>query len=185
MKRLLFIPALMLILSACTPWSHPVQLPPYAIYRTSTDYFNNYRTTVDKKGDPVGILMYKMNDGRIFSRNEDTIYALRVRLDSGYVLGGEIHVDDHFTSILIRDIVKMSAEGQVLSPTEIKKSIIDVDPFSEFYTVPNEELSSFHLETAKKFSGVESKYEALILLASDINQLINSGELEDYYKRVK
>lgn len=183
MNAKVIIPILLIYLAGCGHGMPPC--PDYSIYKTKADYFDKYFTTINDDGVPGGVLMYRMNDGRIFNSGIDTIYILRVRLDSGYVFDGEIGINSKATDIRINYVVKLSSLGKILSRDTIANSIIDMDPFLEFYSISCEDAMTYQEEMNNIYSGEEARYQALMKKAEDINQIIRDGELADYFTKIK
>jgi hypothetical protein len=141
--------------------------PGFSIYKTKNDYFfnvpvsrymNTYYTRVIDEDCPC-ITLYK---GKYY-------FNERYRLINGYILdsGG---VDDVFTSLSFDTYIreKLSPEfNQWVTNPKVINSIIDQDPFVEFY------YSDKNMEDKGGFT------------ISDLNQLIKENQLEKYFIRQK
>lgn len=143
--------------------------PGFAIYKTKKDYFQNVNLFRSSNGEIEGSLGFVENDSRVTVYKGKYYYNLRYRLDDNYVLSMETKVNDCFTSISFDEYIrnKMSAiynEGNLINQKLIQ-SIIDKDPFTEFYSFASLEYKAFTI--------------------AEINQLIKEKNLEKYFKKLK
>lgn len=136
----------------------------FAIYKTTNDYFFNVSVT------PM--------QGYIFSpelkKDYLTLYKGkyydpdRFRLNDNYIVSIGESPNSYFTSLSIDEYAKeeLSPIGGVINP-KVESSIIDRNPFSEFYYSPD----SFNGKTW--------------MTLAEINQLIKEKNLEKYFRKMK
>lgn len=159
-------------------------LPALAIYKTNSDYFDNYNAQVDKHGDIFTYRQYSIGDSRICIFEKDTIYALRVKLDSGYVLSAEVGSTDVFTGLKIKDIVRDYSNGNKLTRELIKTSIIDENPFISFYSIDAEDAFKYY-EEVPDYPSPLARYLALQKRALELNQEIKNGNLDNLFHKIR
>jgi hypothetical protein len=143
-------------------------MPGFSIYKTRKDYFFN-----------VPIRPYEgffqspeFNDksAQITFYNGKYYYNERYRLINDYVVDTGVGFDFYFTSLSFDTYIreKLSDEfNQGATNPKVINSIIDRDPFTEFY------------HSQESFDG-----KAGITIA-EINQLIKEKNLEKYFKKLK
>lgn len=142
--------------------------PGFSVYKTKKDYFfnvpispymNTYHTP-EIKENSMYITMYKGN----------YYYNERCRLINGYVVDSACGDDSYFTSLSFDTYIreKLSPEFNQGAPNpKVISSIIDQDPFVEFY------YSEKNVESKNGFT------------ISELNQLIKENQLEKYFKKLK
>lgn len=140
--------------------------PGIAIYKTRNDYFNNVHTW--------------LNDGRVIFKQSfhqkvefdgvgNIHYKFRARLVNGYIFAGEEPVTTAFLSYTIQEYYDMESQKNLPTTNEIKASIIDADPFTEYYyDTLSPDIGGFVIEDTAK-----------------INEIIRNGEIEKYFKKLK
>jgi hypothetical protein len=138
--------------------------PGLSIYKTRNDYFNNVHTELkDGKAIFITDLMRKVEinaDGKVK-------YKFRVKLTNGYILGCEEGLTTAYLSYTIADYYQIQKQGLLPSMNEIQSSIIDADPFVEYYQDINRPRT-FELKDTLR-----------------INEIISNGEIEKYFKKLK
>jgi hypothetical protein len=143
-------------------------MPGFSIYKTRKDYFFNVpiRPYVDIYHSPeldeksASIILYK---GKYYC-------AGCYRLNDNYVLSSGISLACFFTSLSYDEYIREKLSplyNQGATNPKVINSIIDRDPFTEFYY------------SQKSFDG-----KAGITIA-EINQLIKEKNLEKYFKKLK
>lgn len=146
-----------------------VSQPGFAIYKTKKDYFFNVsiRPYVDDFLCPE----LSENSSSITLYKGEYYYSKRFRLADGYIASFEESVDSYFTSLSFDEYIRekltpyYTHEGK--APSKVVNSIIDKDPFTEFYY------------SKESFNG---KAEITI---NEINQLIKEKTLENYFTKIK
>jgi hypothetical protein len=137
---------------------------PYAvIYKTKGDYFNYVNTWGKDRGPST--IKFKIENG-------DTLYMGRWRLNDDYVIAVEATPNDYYTNITFGELIgyKDKSPDRTYFPIDsMFKRVIDKDPYLEFW-VPL---------VNGTFIGLDSS------LVPIINDYIENGELEKYFKRVK
>jgi len=146
-----------------------VSQPGFAIYKTKKDYFFNVsiRPYVDDflcpelSENSSSITLYK---GKYY-------YRERFRLIDDYILSFEVNADSYFTSLsydeYIREKLTPYYTHEGIAPAKVVSSIIDKDPFTEFYN------------SKESFNG---KAEITV---DEINLLIKEKKLDKYFTKIK
>jgi hypothetical protein len=142
--------------------------PGFAIYKTKKDYFFNVQVRPMEKF----ILSYEFNDktAQITLYKGKYYYNERYRLINDYVVSTMIDSDCYFTSLSFDTYIreKLSDEfNQGATNPKVIDSIIDRDPFTEFYYC----ISPFNGKTE--------------FTIAELNQLIKDKNLEKYFQKVK
>ena len=140
----------------------------FAIYKTKKDYFFN----VPIRPYEGFIQSYEFNDktAQITLYKGKYYYNERYRLINDYVVSTMIGSDSYFTSLSFDTYIreKLSDEfNQGATNPKVINSIIDRDPFTEFY------YSDKRIEGKAGFS------------ISELNQLIKDKNLEKYFQKIK
>lgn len=140
----------------------------FTIYKTKKDYFFN----VPVRPMENFIQSYEFNDksAQITFYNGKYYYNERYRLINDYIVSTMVSSDSYFTSLSFDTYVreKLSDEfNQGITNAKVISSIIDQDPFTEFY------YSDKQIEGKAGFT------------ISELNQLIRDENLEKYFKKVK
>lgn len=142
--------------------------PGFAVYKTKADYFfnipitpyENFYHTYEINEDCPCLTLYK---GKYY-------YNERYRLINGYIVDSGCGVDSYFTSLSFDTYIREKLSplfNQGASNPKVINSIIDRDPFVEFY------YSDKNMEGKVGFT------------ISDLNELIKENQLEKYFKRKK
>lgn len=142
--------------------------PGFAIYKTKKDYFFNVNLWTSPTGEIEGSPEFIDNDSRVTVYKGKYYYNSRYRLDDNYILSYEISSNDCFTSIGYDEYIrnKMSARyNDGLMNPKLTQSIIDRDPFTEFYYLNSTDYNISTIEL--------------------INQLIKEKNLEKYFTKIK
>jgi len=148
-------------------YTKPLSTPPgFAIYKTHKDYFFNVsiRPYIDDFLCPE----LSENGSRIILYKGKYYYTERFRLINDYIVSYEVDPDSYFTSLSYDEYIRekltpyYTREGS--APSKVVSSIIDRDPFTEFYY------------TSSEYSG---------FTIDEINQLIKEKKLEKYFTKIK
>jgi len=147
--------------------------PGLAVYKTKGDYFNNTFVFMKSSGRIYMVTSYynqRYNSisTKIKITENDTVYVLRVKLVDGYVLASEHSKDMAFLNITFKEYLRYEINnGHFPSMDELTNIILDDDPFIEYYHDP---------KRPRKFELSDS---------AEINQIIENGELEKYFEKIK
>jgi len=145
-----------------------VSEPGFVIYKTKNDYFfnvpirpyeNTYQTP-ELTEISSKIILYQGS----YYFNE------RYRLTDNYIASTWIASDFYFTSLSFDEYIKEKLSplyNEGVANTKVIDSIIDKDPFTEFYY------------SKESFSGKAD------ITIDDINQVIKGKKLEQYFIRIK
>jgi len=138
----------------------------FPIYRTKKDYF--YNVSVTPMQDYIYSPELSANSSSITLYKGRYYYLQRFRLSDNYIVGGDIGVKSYFTNLSYDDYIKEGLAPKVgVTNPKVIASIVDRDPFTEFYISP------------KSFNG-----KGWITL-DEINQLIKEKKLEVYFTKIK
>ncbi|MGM0528696.1 MAG: hypothetical protein ACQERS_09835 [Bacteroidota bacterium] len=160
--------------------------PYWSIYKTQSEYFNYMTAWVNKSGEVIGYPYYTDNDTRIFIDDNDTIYTLRVMLSNNYCLSWEVALNYPFTDITFKEFYRKQFSDSPINKTIIESRIIDRDPFIEYYEVdPEYVLSLTDSFRDQGYSDSEITYKAINAIAEEINIIIEQGQLQDHFNRLK
>lgn len=154
----------LIIGTGCEKAGKEVLEPGLSIYKTQNDYFNNVHTNLMD-----GEVYYKQSlRGKVVVEdNGDVHYKFRVNLIDGYILADEHSSTAAFLNYTNKEYYEMEIQGFLPSLDEIENSIIDSDPFLEFYYDPTYPRVFEMSDTAR------------------INEIIKNGEIEKYFERLK
>ncbi|MCK5820790.1 MAG: hypothetical protein KAH17_02845 [Bacteroidales bacterium] len=165
-----------------------VDPPAFAIYKTNGDYFHLYSTWLSKDGDIDHLLDVSYDETIVYHFEGDSGYHFRIPLDSNYFLGGEITVKDVFTGITFTEYHELFYLGELGKlDSLLEHNIIDDDPFSSYYTIPFYDAFE-HWDSTHQWdtlSSGERNFRQLSIKAKEINKIIQSGELDQYFKKLK
>ena len=141
--------------------------PSFAIYKTKKDYFQNVNLRTSSSGEIEFSQEFVDNDSRVTVYKGKYYYNSRYRLEDNYILSYEMSPNDCFTSISYDEYIRYKMSpiyNDGLIKPKLKQSIIDRDPFTEFYY------------TSSKYSGYT---------IDEINQLIKEKCLEKFFTKIK
>jgi len=154
----------LIIGTGCEKVGKEVLEPGLSIYKTQNDYFNNVHTNLmDGEVYYIQSLLSKVT----IDDNGDAHYIFRVNLIDGYILAAEHSSTAAFLKYTNKEYYEMELQGFHPSMDEIENSIIDADPFLEFYYDPAYPRVFEMRDTAR------------------INEIIKNGEIEKYFKKAK
>ncbi len=138
--------------------------PGLYVYKTKGDYFYNYSS-------------WRLNDNSFWHtpfqniriNGGDTVYLYRVRLLNGYILPGEVSLEQVFFDLTFADVLEFHLEnpGMYMPDSMLNDNILDEDPFLDLY---------YDANRPRKY-----EYEDTAL----INQMIRDNELDKYFERLK
>lgn len=138
----------------------------FSIYKTKKDYF--YNVSVTPMQDYIFCPELRKSDERITLYKGKYYYSQRFRLNDNYIVSREVGVISYFTSLSYDDYIREDLAPVVgVANPKVINSIVDHDPFTEFYISP------------KSFNG-----KGWITL-DEINQLIKEKKLEMYFTKIK
>lgn len=163
--------------------------PPFSIYKTKGDYFHYYSTWLDKKGRVSHLLDVDKDEAIVYHYEGFEGYHLRIKLDSGYLLGGEITPNDVFTGLTFSEYNELFDRGELTKlDSLLENNIIDNDPFTDYYSLPfyevfNDSVGSLFWDDS--LSHKETDFRQLAVIAKEINQIIAEGKLEEHFKKIK
>jgi len=134
------------------------------IYKTRNDYFDHVHIKLFH-GTVGGAPSIK--DDVYFDKKGGIHYALRAKLDSGYVLALAHSIHSAFLSYSFQEYYEIETTGILPDTKKLKEHIIDNDPFVEYYYDPSPyQLYGFADSMA-------------------INLLIRKGALTSYFEKLK
>lgn len=160
--------------------------PPYGIYKTNHDYFHFFAPSTKKSGE-VAVTPYFINDDpRIYIMENDTVFALRVALDEGYVLSGEVYPDAPFTDATYKECLRRQGTNSPVTAVLLDQRIIDRDPFLEYYEIDTEFVTKYFSQFLNLgYSSGKVRNLAFQEAAKEINIIIVEGRLEDEFRKIK
>jgi hypothetical protein len=143
--------------------------PGVSVYKTNGDYVNYIAVDTDSLGNISGSPDYTYSSSTVGVRKNGEVYFKnRYVLKSGYIVG-YLYIDHAFTNITLKEFVEYNKENGVAgwSDSLIYSRIIDSDPFTEFYYMGclNCPIKEFTL--------------------GEINEMIKSGTIEEYFTKLK
>jgi len=157
----------MLMMGAGCDWMYnsPV-LYNVDIYKTKGDYRHLY--VIRMSGDEISAINCWERDKTLWSGlNQDTIYDRRQYGANGYILG-RCNLSDIYLSLTYKEVVlkeiAMNNPGNALPADTLRKYFLDEDPYLECWRCTTE------LELKDSLR---------------INEIIQNGEIEKYFKRLK
>lgn len=172
-KKLLFGLFCIFLLAGCDWFSNdPSTLNGIYLYKTKGDYRHLYE--IRMVGDNIigseHLWSFYNPDELLSILNTDTIYNGRQKMANGYVLDDAAHyIEDVYLSLSYKDVllkeIAINNVGKQLPNDTLRKYILDVDPYVEFYEAKNPAL---HLSDSLR-----------------INQIILDGEIDKYFERLK
>lgn len=190
-KSAIYLLLLPWLLAGCDDFvdSYPRPVMPYyAIYKTNADYFHYYSTWVGKHGSVNHLLDVSADETIVYEYQGYEGYHLRIKLDSGYYLGGEITYKDVFTDVTFQEYYDIYSTGDLGKLDSLVESrIIDEDPFVAYYVLPEMEMS----ELSDSISGRDTLatkqliFAELVSVARKIDSIIAEGSLEECFRRMK
>jgi hypothetical protein len=144
--------------------------PRSSIYKTKGDYLNYVHIWAGTRAPNI----YTVKDGRIKIEGGDTISANRLKLIDGYIFAEEANPSDYFTDITFAELTGYNENHPDLFPKDsMFERVIDEEPYLEFY-----------IDKAYEF-GISNLDEFDLLTVEQLNEIIQNGELEKYFDRVK
>jgi hypothetical protein len=145
--------------------------PGISVYKTKGDYFNMAFVFMNSSGIYGKMAFYNPRSNSIsrFKITEtDTIYIPRAKLIDGYMLVGEHNKDMVFLNLTLKEYLRYEIKnGHPPTDDELYDNILDDDPFIEYY---------YDQQKPRRFEMSDT---------AEINQIIENGELEKYFKRIK
>ena len=140
--------------------------PGFAIYKTKKDYFFN--VSVTPMSDHIFSPELKEGGSRITLYKGKYYYTERYRLSDNYVVSLEVATNSYFTSLSYDQYIREEL-APIVGETNSKviNSIIDHDPFIEFYHSSN---------------AINGK---TWITVDELNQIIKEKNLEKYFTKIK
>jgi len=156
--------------------------PPYALYKTNSDYFEYVTPPVNDNKEVIGNFGYSADDSRILITETDTLYNRRVKLDDGYVLSAEVYLNSVFTDVTFKEyVIKHETSGEI-DVDQLNSRVIDKDPFIEFFEVPRAFVNKYSEELS---DGAEWKLRMLQDATEEINLMIANNTLSANFSKLK
>ena len=140
--------------------------PGFAIYKTKKDYFFNVPVTpyLGNISSPrlwIGGPLITLHKGKYY-------YTERYRLIENYIVSGEVGPTAYFTSLSYDEYIRQKlAPGGGQTNPKVINSIVDRDPFTEYYRSPDR-------INGKSWISID-----------DLNQIIKEKNLEKYLIKIK
>lgn len=180
------------------PFVKPAQPPPFAIYKTNGDYFDYVNANFNKDNEPNYYLQIDEQEAAKYSHDGNSGYHLRVHLEGGYILAGEITVDDYFTDLTFNDYLKYYTQTfrqqmDINIDSIFLSHVIDDGPFVEYYEIEYYDVFDYILreesyspeDTTQGSNHKEFKFRQLLKVAKRINKVIEADSLDQAYRRIK
>lgn len=174
------------LIALCCERETKVVRPNYGIYKTNSEYFLFLPAWVNDEGIVIGKPYYTPNDRRILISETDTLYSSRVELIDSYYLSAEVQPNYPFTNITFKEFYRRQDSNNRITTEEFQSRIINDNPFSEYYEVsPYEVLKycdQFHNDG---YSSSEATYKSFQKYASELNTIIQEGQLDQLFTKIK
>ncbi len=136
------------------------------LYKTKGDYRHLY--TIKMSGEEISAnACWELDKSLWTGLNEDTIYKWRQNAANGYIISGPAKLTDVYLSLTYKEVllkeIALNNPGHPLPDDTLRKYILDEDPYLEFYRCTD--------------LGPDDSVK--------INKIIQNGEIEKYFERLK